>query len=99
MFDVSISSTLLTMWVVTAIVIVAALALGPRPQDVPGRAQNALEYVYEGLDNFGISLGGPPARPYVPLFATFFLFILFSNWSGLLPGVGKIEGSGRRPRT
>jgi F-type H+-transporting ATPase subunit a len=58
---------------------------------VPGRAQNALEYVYEGLANFATSLGGPGARRYVPIFATFFLFILLSNWSGLLPGVGRTE--------
>ena len=27
----------------------------------------------------------------MPLFAAFFLYILFSNWSGLIPPVGKIE--------
>ena len=30
-------------------------------------------------------------RRHIPLFAAFFLFILFSNWSGLLPFFGKIE--------
>src|SRR3990172_3501722 len=38
-----------------------------------------------------MSLGGAPARRYVPLFLALFLFIIFSNWSGLIPGVGKIE--------
>ena len=32
-----------------------------------------------------MSLGGPKAKPYIPLFAGFFLFILFCNWSGLIP--------------
>ena len=42
---------------------------------------------------------GPGAKPYIPLFAGFFLFILFCNWSGLIPFIGKIDGSGRPPAT
>ena len=37
-----------------------------------------------------MSIGGPDAKPFIPLFAGFFLFILFSNWSGLIPGVGRV---------
>jgi F-type H+-transporting ATPase subunit a len=58
---------------------------------LPGRVQNVVELVYELLENFAMSLGGPAARPYVPIFAGFFLFILVSNWSGLLPFFGKLE--------
>ncbi|HSH21246.1 MAG TPA: F0F1 ATP synthase subunit A, partial [Candidatus Caenarcaniphilales bacterium] len=50
-----------------------------------------LEYVYEGLANFATSLGGPGARRYVPIFVTFFIFILLGNWSGLLPFVGRTQ--------
>ncbi len=39
----------------------------------------------------GCPLGGPAAKPFIPLFAGFFLYILFSNWSGLIPPVGKVE--------
>jgi F-type H+-transporting ATPase subunit a len=38
-----------------------------------------------------MSLGGPAAKPVIPLFAGFFLYILFSNWIGLVPFVGKVE--------
>ena len=58
---------------------------------LPGPAQNAVESAYEGLANFATSLGGPAAKRYVPLFAGVFLFVLFSNWTGLLPFVGKLE--------
>jgi F-type H+-transporting ATPase subunit a len=57
---------------------------------VPHRRQNVAEWIYESVENFGMSLGGPGAKPYIPLFAGFFLFILFSNWSGLVPPVGKV---------
>ena len=90
-FDVSITSTILTMWIVSILVIVLLFFLTRGREMLPGKAQNAIEHVYELIEGFGMSLGGPAARPYIPLFAGFFLYILFSNWSGLIPPIGKIE--------
>jgi F-type H+-transporting ATPase subunit a len=90
-WDVSISSSILTMWIISAILIVTFIALTRGLKQVPGRAQNAIEALYEGLQNFGTSLGGPAAKPYIPLFVLLFTYILVSNWSGLLPFVGRIE--------
>lgn len=89
-FDVTISSSLFTGWIVMVVIVVLAFVLSRGIRVVPGGRQNALEYVYEGLANFATSLGGPAARRYVTIFAGLFLFILFSNWSGLLPGVGRV---------
>jgi F-type H+-transporting ATPase subunit a len=89
--DVSITNTLLTMWIVMAVLLLVFIIAGRRLKDVPGRLQNAVEFIWEALENWAISLGGPDARRHIPLFAAFFLFILFSNWSGLLPFFGKIE--------
>ncbi len=90
-FDATISSSLFTGWIVMAVIIVLAAILAGAISMVPGRRQNALEYVYEGLANFATSLGGPEARRYVPIFVAFFAYILLSNWSGLLPFVGRTE--------
>jgi len=90
-FDPTISSSLFTGWIVALVIILLAFILSRGVTLVPGRRQNALEYVYEGLAGFATSLGGPGARAYVPIFVTFFLFILLSNWSGLLPFVGRTE--------
>ena len=90
-FDVSISSTILTMWIVSILVILLLFVMTRGREMLPGTAQNAIEHVYELIEGFGMSLGGPAARPYIPLFAGFFLYILFSNWSGLIPPVGKVE--------
>ena len=38
------------------------------------------------LDFFGGVLGEKRAKLYMPVLSTFFLFILLSNYSGLLPG-------------
>ena len=58
---------------------------------IPGRAQNVFEWFYEFLSDFGLGIAGPTAKPYIPLFIAFFLLILFCNWSGLIPPVGRIE--------
>jgi len=90
-FVPSITSTIMTLWGVTIITIVTLVLMARGRAMVPGRAQNALEYVWELLEGFATSLGGPGAKPYIPLFAGFFLLILFCNWSGLLPFIGKVE--------
>jgi F-type H+-transporting ATPase subunit a len=90
-FDLTISSSIFTGWIVMAVIILLAAILARNVHLIPQRGQNALEYAYEGLANFATSLGGPGARRYVPIFVAFFLFILLGNWSGLLPGVGRTE--------
>jgi F0F1-type ATP synthase, subunit a len=90
-FHPSISSTLLTLFIVSALLLVLAVLVARRRDAIPGRVQNAAEFVYEALSGFAVSLGGPGARKYVPIFAAFFLLILASNWAGLIPIVGKVE--------
>ena len=89
-FDVTITNTILTMWIISILIIVCLIALTRKREMIPGSAQNAIEALYDGLQGFAVSLGGPKARVYVPLFVTLFIYILVSNWSGLLPVVGRI---------
>ena len=90
-FDLTISSSIFTMWIVMVVAFVL-IFLGTRGRkEVPGPLQNVVEFVYEGLSNFGTSLGGPKAKAFIPLFASLFVFIILSNWSGLVPPVGKID--------
>ena len=90
-FHPSISNTILTMWIVMVVLLLLTFLSTRGMKLVPNRLQNVIEFAYEGLENFGVGMGGPPAKPYIPLFAAFFLLILFCNWSGLIPPVGKIE--------
>jgi F-type H+-transporting ATPase subunit a len=89
--DVSVTNTMLTMAIVTLLLLLVFVVAGRMIKEVPGRLQNAVEFIWESLENWAVSLGGPDARRHIPLFAAFFIFILFSNWSGLLPFFGKIE--------
>ena len=89
-FDPVISNTILTMWIVMAVVLAGAILMVRGASMIPGRAQNLFEWFYEFLGDFGVGIAGPKARPYIPIFAAFFLLILFNNWIGLVPPVGKI---------
>ena len=90
-FHPSISSTILTMWIVMILLLLFGFIATRGMKLVPGRVQNAVEWAYEFGSDFAVGIGGPKAKRYYPIFACFFLFILFSNWSGLVPPVGKIE--------
>ncbi len=90
-FHPSITAPLFTMWWVELVLLVLAIGMTRGLRLMPGRAQNAIEFAYESLENWAFGLGGPSVRKHVPLFATFFLFILLANWSGLLPWFGRVE--------
>lgn len=81
--------TILNTWLVMALMILAAYSGGRRLKKIPGRFQVALESIivsFDGLcrDTLGQDLG----RKYVPFIATIFLFVLFSNWIGIIPIIG-----------
>jgi F-type H+-transporting ATPase subunit a len=90
-FQPSITNTIFTMWIVTIGLLAAIFLMSRGGAGVPGRLQNIGEWTYESLSNFGTSIGGAPALRYIPIFAAFFLLILFSNWVGLVPISGKVN--------
>jgi F-type H+-transporting ATPase subunit a len=49
-------------------------------------ARNVFELLVEMMNGLADSVIGHGAAKYVPLLSTFFIFILFSNFMGLLPG-------------
>ena len=90
-FHPAISNTLFTMWIVMLLVVIGSALMIRGRNLVPGRAQNLFEWFYESLGNFGIGIAGEAGRPYLPIFLGAFLLIVFDNWIGLVPPVGKIE--------
>jgi len=82
--------------VAAAVILVAQLATR-NLSAVPGKLQNFVEWLVESLYGFfeGI-LGAKLVKQSFWFFASVFLFILFSNWFGLLPGVGTV-GWGAHP--
>ena len=90
-FGFPITNSMVVTWVVAIGLIVFAQIATRRMAQVPGGAQNFLEWVIESLYNLLESIIGTHLvdRTFW-FFATIFIFILAANWIGLFPGVGTI---------
>ncbi len=90
---IPITNSILTSWAISALIIIFAIAVS-RNLKLKGKLsglQLFAEVLIEGLYNLVESItGSKKARQFFPLVATFFIFIVPSNWSGLLPGAGTI---------
>ena len=90
-FGFPITNSMVVTWIVAVGLIVFAQLSTRRMAQVPGAAQNFLEWLVEGLYGLLESIIG---RHLVDrtfwFFATIFIFILAANWVGLIPGVGTI---------
>jgi F-type H+-transporting ATPase subunit a len=73
-----------TVIVVGVLVLLGILARG-QIGIVPRGFGAAFEHVFDWIDGMCEDMIGHGSRQYVPLLMSFFLFILASNWSGLLP--------------
>ncbi len=84
-----VTGEVITMWIILALLTVIALIVRLNIKERPGRFQNFIETGVEYLDNFFTdNLGKKKARQYFVFLATLFTFIIFCNYSGLIPGVG-----------
>ncbi len=94
-WGIPVTNTMLTMWVVTAILIILALVVRYRLSIIPGKLQNAFEMFFEylidmmekTLENRRIALR------YFPLIATIFLFIFIANMVDFVPIFGTLKVS------
>ena len=84
-----VTGEVVTMWIILAVLAVISLLVKRSLKERPGVFQNMIETGVEYLDNFfeGL-LGGKKSRQYFSFLASLFIFIIFSNYSGLFPGVG-----------
>ena len=84
-----VSGSVVTMWFMMLVVTLLSILATRNMKDVPGKLQNVAEMAVGGLRNyFTGTLGKELCEKYFPVFATFFIFIIVSNYSGLLPGAG-----------
>lgn len=94
-----VTNSMLITWVVAAGLIVFAQVATRRMELVPKGAQNFIEWLVESLHSFLEGIIGPElVQKTFWFFATIFIFILFTNWFGLIPGVGTL-GWGVRDAT
>lgn len=84
-----VTNSMLTGWTVSLLLVALVLWLIGKPSIVPSKGQAVIESLIEGLRGIFEPIVGKAAFPAAfPLLITFFIFILFHNWMGLIPGVG-----------
>jgi len=86
-----ITNSMLVTWTVALGLILFARYATKNIKTVPEGAQNFWEWMVESLHDFlGDIIGKQLLDKTFWFFATVFIFILFTNWFGLIPGVGTI---------
>lgn len=86
-----VTNSMIATWIVAIGIIVFAQYATRKIKEVPDGAQNFWEWLVESLHDFLESIiGHELVKKTFWFFATVFIFILFTNWAGLIPGVGTI---------
>ena len=89
---IPVSNSILTTWILAAVIIIAIRVLIGTPKIVPNKGQALVENMASGLrDALEPIVGKSMIGKVFPTLCGFFIFILLMNWSGLLPGVGTIK--------
>ncbi len=87
----AITNSMVVTWIVAFGLIAIAQIATKKAKLIPSGLQNFVEWLVESLiDFFGGILGEKMAKETFWFFGTAFIFILFSNWFGLVPGVGTV---------
>lgn len=86
-------NTLLMSWITVLVLVVAAFKMRKTQYRlVPGKFQNFIESIVEGLYDFfqGVTQDAKQTKLFFGICATILIYLMFSNWLGLLPVVGPI---------
>lgn len=87
-----VTGEVIAMWIILGVIALISLIVKSRLKERPGKFQNMIETGVEYLDNFFTELlGKEKARKNFTFLGSLFIFIIFSNYSGLLPGVGMTD--------
>jgi F-type H+-transporting ATPase subunit a len=94
----SITNSMVVTWTVAIGLMVFALVATRNMKPVPAGTQNFFEWLVESLYSFLEGIIGPHlVKRTFWFFATIFIFILATNWVGLVPGVGSIGWGHQTP--
>ena len=89
-----ISNTLFTSWIVMTVLVFTSLLAARRVKLVPSGIQNLFEIIIETGYQMVSDLAHSKSKVFFPIVMTFFLYILFGNLIGLLPGFATITYRG-----
>ncbi len=76
---------LIFSFLIAGLLILIVRIASKNPKMIPGKFQNAIEFVIEELEKFIVGILGPRGKKFVPFLGTLFLYILLMNYMGLIP--------------
>jgi F-type H+-transporting ATPase subunit a len=93
--ELSVSATIVNTWIVMAILVIGGriATWGIGPATPTSRWRLAVELLIEMIRNQIRAIGGGDPSRYLPFVGTLFLFTLFSNVLGVVPGFMSPTGS------
>lgn len=87
--DISLNMMVITMFISVILIILFIMFASKKPKLVPGPMQNLAEAIILFIrDSVVMEMMGKNGLPWIPFLTTIFLFILFNNMLGLIPGLG-----------
>jgi F-type H+-transporting ATPase subunit a len=84
--DVSLNKAVIMMWIIIALASWLLVSAGRQRRLVPTRLQSVAEILVEFIRGIILDTMGEKGMRFFPFIATLFVFILFSNMLGLVPG-------------
>jgi F-type H+-transporting ATPase subunit a len=87
-FEVPISDTVVSTWIVMGLIILAAFILTRRMREIPKKPQLMLEAFIGFMDDFTKEKIGHHSRDFLPFLGTIFIFLIVSNLAPMLTPAG-----------
>lgn len=87
-----VTNAMVNGWIALAFFLGVAGTIRSRVARIPRGVQNVAEWILEKLLDFfdQVTHERGKSERFLPFVGTLFFFILFSNWIGILPGIGSI---------
>lgn len=91
-FGFPVTNTLLMSWIAMLVLIIFSAMALRKVRAIPRGVQNFVEAVIEFLLDLidSVTHNRTQSIKFFPIIATIFIFVITSNWLGLLPGIGTI---------
>ena len=87
-----ITNALINGWITAFVLVLFFIYIGRKVKNIPKGAQNLFEIILEQAISLTDTVTGDrkKSEKFLPIVLSLFLFVLISNWIGILPGVGTV---------
>jgi F-type H+-transporting ATPase subunit a len=87
-----VTNALINSTILMVVLVGVGAAVRSRVREIPGKLQNLLETLIETMLGYfdQVTSSREKSLKFLPFVGSLFIFILLSNWMGLLPGTGSI---------